>query len=113
MLNRIFNFLRDIDEFILSIPFLLCWPVHVWNWAAHAEQVPLGWRHRMVSISFGGFGVLLMCAPVIILDPGMRSLTMTLGLYMGWGIQSVCDGIHLSRKYRPTPNVEPEQINAP
>ena len=110
MLNRIWNLFRDIGEFTLSIPWLLCWPVHVWNWAARAEHVPLHRRERLISISFGGFGVLAMCSPILLFDPSMRSLVITLGVYMGPGISAVCEGIKLSQTHRPTLEVAEETL---
>lgn len=100
MWSRIVNLLRDIDDFILSIPWLLCWPVHVWNWAARAGQVPLKPRERLILTCLGGFGVLAMCAPMLLFDPGMRSIVTTLAVYMGPGLAAVCEGIKLSRKYK-------------
>ena len=112
MLNRIWNLLRDIDEFILSIPWLLCWPVHVWNWAAHAEHVPMKDRDPLLSQSFGILLTLTLGMMAFCFYPEFSTFVIFLTLYMGVGIQQVCEGIKLSQKYRPTTVVRPEQATA-
>lgn len=91
---------RWIGRVLLSIPWFLGWPVHVWNWAARAHHIPLKERQQSFSWCLAAFGVTLMYGFVILMGGGVLSFIEWLAAYTGIGFAAVRQGIMLSREYR-------------
>jgi hypothetical protein len=85
---------------VLSVPWFLLWPVHIWNWAARAHHVPADRRNPLFSHCLGGFGIVLMYLFTLPIALDVRVFVMFFAPYIGAGLPALRIGINLSREYR-------------
>ncbi|MDP2648712.1 MAG: hypothetical protein Q8P19_02320 [bacterium] len=89
-----------VGRILLSVPWFMGWPVHIWNWAARAHYIPIKERQQFFSWCVAGFGGVVMYTLAILMGGGIMLVLNALCLYVGMGLATVHSGILLSREYR-------------
>jgi hypothetical protein len=103
----VWKLFRTAGDILLSIPFFLVWPIHIWNWAARASHIPADERQGYFSWCLAGFGIILMGAFAMLLAPHWMVFLKFVAPYIGAGLPTVQSGICLSRKYRHLLKIRP------